>query len=330
MASGEAAGSEFRARAGTLTLFFMTSSLAPEMLLEILEGALHGGMLGAPDEDDPEDALDYFEDDEDEDDGPASGLDLEAMADTEPKMRTSPKGAQALYVAFNLERWLRNCPEGPLRIGPTGGDATATLVCAWSATVTHALAWEPRTLAELHRAVEILSLATLQEYLEAMIRTGLAVALPDSDGETRYAATEWLREGLSPLAASARFERIHSEEGTAPPDKLDVEALFQLALPLLKLPAGLSGSCRLGVQIPGGPPLLAGATAQVGGGRVASSSPQLDEDPHTWVTGGTLDWLDALVDPTDHRLKAAGDLSLVHALLYGLHERLFGIPVAER
>lgn len=165
-------------------------------------------------------------------------------------MRTSSKGAQALFVASILERWLRNCPDGPLRIGPSGGEAIASLVCCWSATVTHALAKQPLTLAELDRAVGILDYETAEEHVEAMARAGQVEALP-GDGETRYAVTDWLREGIAPIAASARFERRYPEAGMAPPDILDVEAAFQLALPLLRLPADLRGSCRLGVQIEG-------------------------------------------------------------------------------
>jgi DNA-binding transcriptional ArsR family regulator len=304
----------------------------------MLEGALSGGMLGPPEDDFPEneeyEEYGEFEDDEDEldedefgdDEDPLVARDSDQFVGPHTMMRTSSKGEQALFVGFTLERWLRNCPDGPLQLGPNAGDAIASLVCCWSATVTHALARQPLTLAELDRALDLLDYETVEEHVAAMERTGQVEAQP-GDGETRYAVTDWLREGIAPLGAAARLERHYQEEGTAPPDILDVEAAFQLTLPLLKLPTELSGSCRLGVQIPGGPPLLAGATAQVEGGRVVSSSSLLDDNPATWVTGSPVDWLDSLVDPSSTRLKAAGNLNLVHGLLYGLHEKLFGVPV---
>jgi DNA-binding HxlR family transcriptional regulator len=251
-------------------------------------------------------------------------------AEDEPLMKTSTKGKEALFVAFTLERWLRNCPRGPLQIGPRGGDAISSLVCGWSATVIHALAAQPLTLPELHRAVEILSFETVEEHVEAMERVGQVEEQPGKGGHTLYAVTDWLREGLAPLAAAARMECRYPEEGMAPPDTLDVEATFQLPLPLLKLPADLTGSCRLGVQIPGGPPLLAGAMVRVERGRVVSSSPLLeDEEVETFATGSPLDWLDTLADPSAGRIKAGGDTRLADALIEGLHEVLFGVQVLQ-
>jgi DNA-binding HxlR family transcriptional regulator len=308
----------FKARAGTLTLSFLTSSYDTAMLLEILERARYGGLLGPPDDDSLEANREPLEPE-----APEAGPDLDSL-EPEPLMRATDKGRQGLYVGFTLERWLRNCPAGPLRIG-TGGDATASLICGWSATVTHALSGPPRTMEELDRAVEVLSLETLEEHLEAMIRTGLAATHVDGDGETRYAATDWLREGIAPLAAAARFERRHSEPSTTPPDTLDVEAAFQLTLPLLRLPDDLDGMCRLGVQIPGGPPLLVGATVAVARGRVVSISTELDADAESFATGSPIDWMDTLVDPKAGRIKIGGDRDLASALIEGLHDSLFGI-----
>jgi len=318
MAETDAGEGGFKARAGALTLSFLTSSYGPARLLEILERARCGGLLGPPDDDLLEENRERLGPE-----APEAGLDLESLG-PEPLMRTTDKGRQGLYVGFTLERWLRNCPTGPLRIG-TGGDATASLICGWSATVTHALSGPPRTMEELGHAVEVLNLETLEEHLEAMIRTGLATTRVDGDGETRYAATDWLREGIAPLAAAARFERRHSEPGTTPPDTLDVEAAFQLTLPLLRLPDDLDGMCRLGVQIPGGPPLLVGATVAVARGRVASLSTELDADAESFATGSPIDWMDTLIDPKARRIKIGGDRDVASALIEGLHDSLFGI-----
>jgi hypothetical protein len=358
----EATGTGFRARAGTLTLLYMTSVMSPEALLEMLERALHGGLLrpiesdvsreemreryeaelekywgdeeepGGEDElreDDDEDGLlaDYDGDVEEEDDGAEAIFDAAAVAEPEPFYRASAKGVQALYVASLLQRWLRNCPDGPLEIGPDSGEAMASLVCCWSATVIHALAREPLTLTELDRAVApIEDRDVVEEHVDAMTRVGHLEILT-SGGETRYALTDWLREGIAPLAAAARMEVHYPEEGIAPPDILDIEAAFQLALPLLSLPSDLQGSCTLGVRLPAEQqPLTVGATARVADGRVVSSSPLLEEDPQTWAIGSPRDWLDTLVDPSAARIEVGGDIHVANALIASLHEKLFAPP----
>lgn len=340
----------YRARTGTLTLAYMTSMAPPEKLVELFERALYGGLMGpvpegmsrrqaleeygdgleglGEDYDDfdsePEDDEDDYEfEQEDEDEGGVATLDAERAADTEPVYRTTAKGAQIVYVAGILQRWLRARPAGPLEIGIQGGGALSSLLCSWSTTVIHALAREPLTLAELDRAVDLVpEREVVAEHVEAMRRMGQVEVL-EVDGERRYALTDWVREGIAPIAAAAWVEVHYPEELMAPPDLLDVEAAFQLALPLLKLPSGLRGACRLGVQIPGGPPLMAGATVEVVGGIVATSTTLLEEDPETFATGSPLDWLDTLIDPSAGKITFGGDTRLAGALIESLHERLF-------
>ena len=319
--AGIGATGEFRARAGTLTLLFMTSESSREDLLEMLEQALQGGLLG---EVDPAELEEHLEDSAHRRpaEGPMSRLDASHFLGPQSSMRTTSKGELFLAVGLVLERWLHNCPDGPRRIGPEGADPLAALVCCWSATVTHALASEPLTLPELAGTVP-LDDGTAEEHLDALLRNGLAKA-EDGVGETRYVPTTWLREGIAPLAAAARAETLFPEEDVDPPDILDVEASFQLALPLLQLPSDLRGSCRLGVQIPGGSPLVAGATAHVEGGRVVTSSTLLEQEPETWATGTPRDWLDTLIDPAAARIEAGGNIELAQVLVKSLHEKLFG------
>lgn len=321
----EATGSRFRARAGTLTLLFIAGSADREVLLEMLEGALEGGRLGPPDGDFPE-GEEVLEEDSPEEDtndpDPSDPAKFLPPIGPDTRLRASSKGEQFLYVAFILERWLRNCPAGALELGPAGAEAIASLVCCWSATVTHALASEPMTLTELDRAVQILSYETVEEHVEAMERVDQVEALP-GDGETRYALTDWAREGFAAIAAAVRMELHYPEPDVAPPDMLDVDAAFQLALPLLELPEELAGSCRLDVWVPGGLPI--GAMAEIEAGRIVSASPLLDENAHTRISGTPVEWLDTLVDSRSLRLSVSGDLNLVEGLLIGLHETLFGI-----
>lgn len=349
MAAGEATGSEFAARAGALTLLFVSGSLDRDSLLELLENTQSGGLLRLsggvlPDDDeiaeyeeeqeeeyageDLDEDEEYEEEEEEEDPLGAAGPILRQSPDVigpHTQMRTSSKGEEFLFVAHSIERWLRNCPNGPLELGLRGAHALAPLVCCWSATVTHALAPEPLTLDELDRAVRVLDRETVVEHLEAMERSGQVEPLRRDD-ETRYALTDWGREAIAPIVAAVRYERRYPEADVLPPDVFDIEAAFQMALPLLMLPPELRGSCRLGVQIPGGEPLMAGATVQVERGCVLSSSPLLDEEPETWATGSPLDWCEAVIDPASGRLKSGGDTELTGAVLAALHERLFGVP----
>lgn len=319
-------GSGFRARAGTLTLLFVASDREREALLAMLADALSGGALR--DDEDPEPEIQIDDDglfDSDPVFDPLAEADL--PIDPDAPMGLTPVGQQMLFAGLSLERWLRKSPHGPLRLGTlAAGRAAAALVCGWSATVIHALAREPLTLPQLNEAVEILSYGTLEEHVDAMEAAGQVEALDDGEGETRYAVTDWLREGIAPLAAAARLERHQSADDTAPPESLDIEAAFQLVLPLLELPANLSGGCRLGVELPDREaPHLAGATAQVENGRVSVSA-HLDHQTGTWASGSARDWLDTVIEPATQRLETGGDGRLAAALLDGLHRTLFGIP----
>jgi hypothetical protein len=352
---GGADETRFRARTGTLTLLFAGGSTNREGLLELLEAALAGGRLDSSpgaldegelgeceDEYEEEDDDDYDENDEEEgdydDDGeleegerlldtlPPVLLESQGLLDPHAGVRATERGVEFLFVAAALERWLRRCPEGALEPGPGASAAIASLVCCWSATVTHALAGQPLTLPELHRAVGILDYETAEEHVAAMERTG-QVALQPAGGETRYALTDWMREGISPIIAAARYECHYPEQDVAPPDVLDVAAPFQLSLPLLLLPPDLRGSCRLGVRIPHETRLMAGATAEVDRGRVLASSPLLEREPENWATGSPLDWMDTVVDPAAAGVELGGDEQLAVALLVSLHETLFGAPL---
>lgn len=312
---------DFRARTGALTLLFIAGSADRDVLLAMLESALEGGRLGPLDDDPAEEALEE-EHEPDEDD-------LEHEEDEEgvgpdTLMRASSKGEQFLFVAAVLERWLHNCPAGPLQLGPAGAEAIAPLVCCWSATVTHALASEAMTLTELDRAVQILDYETIVEHVEAMERIGQVEALP-GPGETRYALTDWMREGFAPIAAAVRMELHYPEPDVAPPEPLDVDAAFQLVLPLLELPETIDGTCRLDVRVPGEPSFTVGAMAEIDAGRVVSASPLLDGNGRAFITGTPLQWLDTLVDPPSLQLGVSGDFNLVHGMLLALHETLFGV-----
>jgi DNA-binding HxlR family transcriptional regulator len=235
-------------------------------------------------------------------------------------------GRGLLDVASALEAWLKNAPDEPLSLGSGGAKAAIkALAEGWSTTVLRALAAGPRSLTELDSVISAFNYPSLERRLSAMRLAGLIEAQPGNGRGTPYAVTAWLRKGIAPLAAAARWERRHLPTATAPITQIDAETTFLLTIPLLELPADVSGSCRLAVEIQNGKKHgLAGVLVDVRGGRVASCGTRLQGYPDAWTSGSTSAWLAALVDADTDRLELGGEGQLAHQLLDGLHRVLFG------
>ncbi|HXS47362.1 MAG TPA: hypothetical protein VN756_07855 [Solirubrobacterales bacterium] len=248
------------------------------------------------------------------------------------EFQITPGGREMLFIAFVAERWLQSCPRGPVLFdGEEAEVAVAALVEGWSSTVVHALANEPLTLSELDRAIEGLNRRALKRHLLAMQSVGQVETRPKKGNDTLYAVTNWLRAGIAPLTAAARLEHRKPVDDMTPIANLDVEAAFLLTLPLLELPTALSGSCRLGVEVHDGEhSSLAGVTAVVEDGRVASCAVGLEDEVDAWATAQAGDWLDTVIEPDARRVRTGGDRYLARALLSELHAKLFGIPVGLR
>ena len=232
------------------------------------------------------------------------------------------------FLVSLLERWLGACPSGSLSLGPEAAPALEALLGGWCTTVVHALAARPLTIARTAELVDGLSEEAVGEQIAAMVAAGLLDTLPGRRGEDRYAATEWLRTAIGPLAAAARSEARHLAAETTPIDALDVGAAFLLTLELIVLPEEISASCRLTVPIPGRPPRLAGVAVLIERGTITEVSPNLLMDSGNFATGGPLDWIDTLIDPEVAELETGGDPDVTLGLLHGLHERLFGVAAS--
>jgi len=235
-------------------------------------------------------------------------------------------GRDLLFVVDVLEYWLEKAPDGSLALG--SGPAKAAikaLVAGWSTTMLRVLAARPLSLTELDGVIGSLSYPSLERRLGALRLAGQVKACPNNGNGTPYAVTEWLRQGVAPLAAAARWERRHAADTTMSIRVLDVEATFLLAVPLLKLPAGVAGSCRLAVEIPSDTKRrLAGVAIEIEDGRVASCTTELRGHPSAWALGSSGAWLEAIVKHDTDRLELGGDCRLAGFLVDGLHERLFG------
>jgi hypothetical protein len=329
--SGVGDGDGFKARAGALTLLYLTSSMRRDLLLPLLAEAATGVRLGSeleiPDPDDPVD-FDVFIDPyliepADPDLGPEATIGPDTM------LKPTPAGREVPFVALSLQQWLDRHPGGPIELGEEAGPVLWPLLSGWSSTVVHAFAAGPRTATEACEAIQVLDLDVVEAQIVSMENAGLLDALPcGEDEEERFAATEWLRLAIAPLAAAARMEARHPPGDTAPVAALDVEASFQLTLPLLELPASLSGSCSLAVELDEG--VLhspSGVTVQVEDGRVASCEARLDNDTDSWVSASAPDWLEIVIEGDAQLARSKGERVLPRELLDELHRTLFGMPV---
>jgi DNA-binding HxlR family transcriptional regulator len=238
----------------------------------------------------------------------------------------TPAGRELLCVAGALTRWLELAPHGPPALG--GNSAKAAIKAfaeGWSTTMLHSLATGPLTLTELNRIIHSLSYPSLERRLAAMRLAALVEAQTGNGRGTPYAVTAWAREGVGPLAAAARWERLQAMPSSPPIGQVEAESLLLLALPLLDLPTAASGSCRMAVELPErhGPQLV-GVVISIEDGRVRACSTSLRETADAWAIGSANAWLDALVSADTAAIETGGDGLLARTLLDGLHRALFG------
>jgi DNA-binding HxlR family transcriptional regulator len=236
-----------------------------------------------------------------------------------------PPGDELLFVAKALERWLQRAPDKELPFpGEEAKSAIKALADAWASTMLRALAASPLSLTELDGVISALNYPSLERRLSAMRLTGQVEPCPGRGSGTPYRVTDWLRRGVAPLTAAARWERRHLRDDTMPISRIDAETAFLLTLPLLRLPAEWSGSCRMGVEMTNGQKRgLVGATAYVERGRISSCSVRLENNTDAWATGSVAAWLDALISCDLDRLELGGDQALARSLVTSLQRTLF-------
>lgn len=234
-------------------------------------------------------------------------------------------GRDLLRVADVVSRWLADAPEGPLSLGSNAAKAAIKALSeGWTTTVVRALAGRPLSLTELDGLIGSLSYPALERRLRAMRLAG-QIQVQSSNGHGNpYSATRWLRQGVAPLAAATRWERRHRPQSTNPIGRLDIEAAFLLALPIVCAGEDLTGTCRMAAEISsGGERRLAGVIASVRDGAVASCSTKLNGSPEAWALGSPNSWLDAVIDGDSAALEMGGNYGLAQGLLDALHRALF-------
>lgn len=235
---------------------------------------------------------------------------------------TAP-GEKLVRTGDVLQRWLKAAPTGAMALGsPAAKSAVKALIDGWDVAIVRALASRPCTLTELDRLIPHVSYPALERRLTAMRKVSLVEGRRNGGGRgTPYRATDWLCESVAPLAAAMAWERRHAAAKTAAIGRLDVEALFLLALSRLHLPPDVSGSCRLTVELRGERAhRYAGATAVVDGGKVSAHA-RLGDEADAWVVGTPLNWF-RWVNSAAEAVEIGGDRRLAVALGVALGEAL--------
>jgi hypothetical protein len=139
------------------------------------------------------------------------------------------------------------------------------------------------------------------------------------------------RQVAGPLVAAGRCECEHLRELTDPPTRIDIEAAFLLAVPLVDLEAPRNGSCLLAVDTgeakgEEAQSRLAGVHVEVREGAVASCVSRLEQEPRTWALGNVDSWIDAILEGQLDRLRVGGESpGLVRGVVAGLHASLLAV-----
>jgi DNA-binding HxlR family transcriptional regulator len=240
-------------------------------------------------------------------------------------------GRELVLVTETLRSWLTASPERPLGLGSVAAKgAIKALVDGWGTCMLRALAAGPLSLTELDSLISSFNYPSLERRLGAMRSAGQVVAAPGRGRGTPYTVTDWLRRAVAPIAAAARWERQNVAPATAPITRLDAEAAFLLAVPLLGPAAELRGACRLAVEVPNGSGSRpAGVLVAVEGGRVTSCTARLEGHADAWISGSAPDWFRAVIEHDTARLDRGGERALTGAIVDGLHEVLFASRAAN-
>lgn len=240
---------------------------------------------------------------------------------------STESGRALLAIGQILERWLQEAPVGPITLGTTASkSATKALVEGWSTNIIRALAAKPLSLTDLNRLIPRISYPSLERRLGALRLADLVEPYPGEGRGTPYRATPWLRRAIVPLAASAWWERRYLAD---PPQigRLDVEAAFLLAIPLIELPPEVSGKCRLAVEIQGGStPVFAGVLICVEEGKVVSCSSRLEGEAEGWASGSALSWMRRM-NGQEADLEIGGDADLVREIVEAIRKSALAVKL---
>lgn len=244
-------------------------------------------------------------------------LQLKALAPVEAEtgrqsagLELTDAGRELLGLADVLERWLDGAPTGSVSLeDPAAAGVVNALVAAWDSRIVRALAEGPRSLAELAANIAEVNYPAMKRRLAKLRSTGLVEPMLVEEGKA-YAAGDWLRRAVVPLAFAVRWERRHAESGDAS-SREEIEALFLLAISLAQLPANTSGICTLAALESGAGKkisarALAGISVELSRGRIDRLIPSVDTPQETWAIGSLDAWLDTILECNGDGLRIGG------------------------
>jgi DNA-binding HxlR family transcriptional regulator len=229
-------------------------------------------------------------------------------------------GRDLLEAARFLDSWLTESPEGFLTLGESSAKGVIkALVDGWSTKVLRALAAKPLSLTDLDRLIPSINYPALERRLAAMRSAGQIRAEQARAGSRPYKVTNWLRMAVGPLLAAANWEESRTPDATDPFDRLDAEAAFLLLVPMLELPAALSGICHLAIEVrDGSRTSAAGVVVKFEEGRATACRSDKQADAPTQAIGSMAAWLSALSGHIDGGLEISGDTELTSAVVESL------------
>jgi DNA-binding HxlR family transcriptional regulator len=233
----------------------------------------------------------------------------------------TPMGQELLKVAERLQLWLSQAPDGPISLENGGAKgAVKALIDGWGSTMMRALAARPLSLTELDSSISDLSYPALERRLSSMRIAGLVEAQPGRGARTPYAVTEWARRGVAPIAAASHCELTHLGPRSAPVTRVDIEAAFLLAAPLVGLREPTAGLCQLEVEAtPESISRPAGVQVTIENGKVVSCVSQLQSHPPAYAAGSAVKWFSAIRDGKVGELRFGGSRKIAEDLVAGLH-----------
>lgn len=237
-----------------------------------------------------------------------------------PVYELTPPGRALLDVAQALRDWLEISPPGPVALGSeTAKSMTRALIDAWSANIVRALAAKPLSLTELDRVIPKLTYPALERRLTALRLTDLVEGQRGEGRKTPYMATPWLRHSVGPITAAMAWERRYIPELTSPIGRLDVEAVFLLAMPLMQVDESVSGRCRLAVEVQrASTPVFAGIIVCLEKGILTSCVTELEGEAEAWVSGPPFSWLRWMSGEDGKELEIGGDAVLAEEITEAL------------
>lgn len=236
-------------------------------------------------------------------------------------------GHDLLGVADALEAWLARSPFGPLSLSGQAAQGTVrALVAGWDSGIVRAVAERPLRLAELSPEIATHSYPALKRRFAKLRTATLVESVGEGARSPEYETTPLLRHAAGPLALAARWERDHL--GTCLEEE-DLESILLLALPLVELPRGASGSCVLTVARPRAAgkatePSPTAINLEIEDGKIARLNLAAAPSPKTWAVGTADAWLAAVIDARTKGLRLRGpDAKLLAVVLAGLNHALF-------